>query len=397
MPADTTGYQTGFGDPMGYNSTFVIHALPSIDDDGFGGYVQPGILFINDFANRGGENEWYTALNNIGLLKGNDYDTYYVNGPSSGVGNGIGGRATALTLTGYSDILYTAGDLSVNTIANGDFNNDAGNDVGTLKDWIDQGGKDIFLSGDDLASDMAQAGTETLDMLESYFGCSVVTNDVRPLIGSQTTPLVKTVAGNPVFTLGSWIAYGGCAGINTFDGVNTFGTGQRIAEFTDTTGGVGQYSFSAATLNLVGTSKIVSMPVDLMFVYTDPAVALPISGRAQLLKEVLAYFGVTGDPGNVSDAPDRIAFQTSNYPNPFNPSTTIKFSMPKAGHLTLSVYNVRGQLVKTLIDGQRPMGADQSIVWDGTNNQGSSVSSGVYFYEARTGGDVKVQKMALVK
>ena len=43
------------------------------------------------------------------------------------------------------------------------------------------------------------------------------------------------------------------------------------------------------------------------------------------------------------------------------------------------------------------MGADQTIVWDGTNNQGSSVSSGVYFYEARTGGEVKVQKMALVK
>jgi flagellar hook assembly protein FlgD len=71
--------------------------------------------------------------------------------------------------------------------------------------------------------------------------------------------------------------------------------------------------------------------------------------------------------------------------------------MPKAGHLKLSIYNVRGQLVKTMIDGERPQGADQTIVWDGTNNQGSSVSSGVYFYEARTGGEVQVQKMALVK
>ena len=58
---------------------------------------------------------------------------------------------------------------------------------------------------------------------------------------------------------------------------------------------------------------------------------------------------------------------------------------------------MRGQLVKTLIDGRRPAGEDQTIVWDGTNNQGAAVSAGVYFFEARAGGEVKVQKMALVK
>ena len=81
----------------------------------------------------------------------------------------------------------------------------------------------------------------------------------------------------------------------------------------------------------------------------------------------------------------------------FNPSTMIKYSMPKAGHLTINSYNVRGQLIKALIDGKRPAGADQSIIWDGTDNLGQTVSSGIYFYEARTGGEVKVQKMALVK
>jgi len=396
MPADTTGFSTGFGDPMGYNSTFVIHALPSISDNTG---AHPGMLFLNDFANRGGENEWYTALNNIGLLVGEDYDVYYTNGPSSGVGNGIGGRASHLMLNGYDDILYTSGNLGVNTIANGDFLNDAGDDVGTLTNWLDSGDKDIFLTGDDLASDMSQAGTETLTFLENYMGVTTVTNNVRPFIGNQTTPLVEVISGNPVFggTLQSWIAYGGCFGINTFDGVNVFGTGQRIAEFVDPNGG--DYGYAAATLNVMGSgSRAISMPVDLMFVYTDPSAAgNDLSGRAQLLKDVLAYFGVTGLPQNVSPVLPGITFQTSNYPNPFNPSTTIKYSMPKAGHLKLSIYNVRGQLVKTVIDGERPAGADQTIVWDGTNNQGSSVSSGVYFYEARTGGEVQVQKMALVK
>jgi flagellar hook assembly protein FlgD len=88
---------------------------------------------------------------------------------------------------------------------------------------------------------------------------------------------------------------------------------------------------------------------------------------------------------------------TSNHPNPFNPSTTITYSMPQAGRLKLSIYNVRGQLVRTLIDGNRPMGADQSIVWDGRDNFGSAAGSGVYFYEARAAGEVKTGKMTLLK
>jgi hypothetical protein len=375
-------------------------------DDGFGGYTHPQLLFLNDFANRGGENEWYVSLNNIGLLVEEDYDVYYTNGPSSGVGNGIGGRTNDFVLAGYSDIMYTCGNLGVNTIANGDFQNDAGDDVGVLTAWMDQGGKDMFLTGDDLGSDLAQAGVATLNFLEQYMGVTVATSSVRSFIGNQTTPLVVPIVGNPVFlpssSLQNWIAFGGCAQINTFDGVNVIAGGQRIAEFVDPLG-IG-YTFSAATLKTgvgsAGTSRTISLPYDLMYVNTNPAApGNPLPARAQLLRDVLSYMGIAGDSGNVSGTENTpaVRFAASNYPNPFNPSTTIKYSMPKAGHLLLNVYNVRGQLVKTLIDGNRPAGADQTIVWDGTNNQGSTVSSGVYFYEARTGGQVVVQKMALVK
>ena len=150
------------------------------------------------------------ALNNIGLLVEEDYDVYYTNGPSSGVGNGIGGRTNDLVLAGYDDILYTSGNLGVNTIANGDFQNDAGDDVGVLTAWLDQGGKDMFLTGDDLASDLAQAGVVTLRFLENYMGLSVQTSDVRPFIGNQTDaaglshrrqpcvlPTVRCRAGSP--------------------------------------------------------------------------------------------------------------------------------------------------------------------------------------------------------
>jgi hypothetical protein len=401
MPADTTGFSTSFGDPMGYNSTFVIHALPSIISDGGTGYDQPQILFINDFANRGGEDEWYTALRNIGLsTEYGDYDLYYVNGPSSGVGNGIGGRASHLMLTDYDDIIYTSGDLGVNTISNGDFNKDPGNDVGTLTDWLDIGGKDMFLTGDNLASDLVQSGAAALDFAEQYMGVGVTTSSIRSFIGNQATPLVRVIPGNPVFAgvLQTWYAYGGCYSINTFDGVQAIGAASRLAEFTDPQGQASAYNYSAVTLNQTGTSRVISMPVDLMFVYTDPAAGGQyIAGRTQLLRDVLQYFGYVGiiEPAAV-DVPG-ITFQTSNYPNPFNPSTTIKYSLPSSGHLKLCVYNVRGQLVKTLIDGVRPAGADQTVVWDGTDERGSSAASGVYFYEARALGDVRIGKTTLLK
>jgi len=290
MPPDTTGFSTGFGDPMGFNSSFTFRALPSIRDDGEGGLEHPGILFLNDFGGYGGVNEWYTALNNIGLLVGEDYDHF---------AGGIGGQANHLLLADYGDILYTSGTAAALTISNGDI---GGDDVGTLTNWLDLGDKDIFLTGDGLASDLAQSGSATLTFLEDYMGVSAVATNVRPLIGNQTTPLVLVIPGNPVFagSLQTWIAFGGCLNINTFDAVNAFGTGQRLAGFHDPAGG--QYPYSAATLNIMATgSRAISMPLDLMFVYTDPAAAgNDLPGRAQLLRDVLAYFGIAGDPQNVS-------------------------------------------------------------------------------------------------
>jgi len=85
-----------------------------------------------------------------------------------------------------------------------------------------------------------------------------------------------------------------------------------------------------------------------------------------------------------------------NFPNPFNPSTTIGFNMPVAGNANLSVYNVKGQLVKTLVNGNVTIG-DHKVVWNGTDNSGQSVSSGVYFYRLTTSGNTETRKMMLMK
>lgn len=90
------------------------------------------------------------------------------------------------------------------------------------------------------------------------------------------------------------------------------------------------------------------------------------------------------------------AFTIHNYPNPFNPSTTISFSIPFDMPCRLDIFNVRGQKVKTVLNETRRAGS-HSIIWNGTDENGSSVSSGVYYYKLSTPDQSHVSKMLLMK
>jgi len=91
-------------------------------------------------------------------------------------------------------------------------------------------------------------------------------------------------------------------------------------------------------------------------------------------------------------------FQLSqNYPNPFNPTTTIEYQLPSPTQVTLAVYNALGQLVKELVDKNINEGR-YTVTWDGTNNQGKHVSTGVYIYRLQTSqGFIESRKMLLLK
>jgi hypothetical protein len=85
-----------------------------------------------------------------------------------------------------------------------------------------------------------------------------------------------------------------------------------------------------------------------------------------------------------------------NYPNPFNPETTIRFDLAQAGPVDIRVYNVTGQLVRQLTDGHRQAGSYE-VHWNGHNNQGQLVPSGIYFCRMTAGEFTDVKKMALIK
>ncbi|OQY27257.1 MAG: hypothetical protein B6244_11170 [Candidatus Cloacimonetes bacterium 4572_55] len=85
-----------------------------------------------------------------------------------------------------------------------------------------------------------------------------------------------------------------------------------------------------------------------------------------------------------------------NYPNPFNPLTTIGYQLPRSAHVTIRVYDPAGRLVKTLVDKQQT-GGNHEVVWDGTDNSNHAVSSGLYFYHMQAGEFDKIRRCVLLK
>ena len=84
-------------------------------------------------------------------------------------------------------------------------------------------------------------------------------------------------------------------------------------------------------------------------------------------------------------------------PNPFNPSTTIYFQVPESGEVSLVIYSLAGQVVKTLIRGRTLKAGIYDVYWAGRDEQGRPVAAGVYFYRLRAGDQALVRKMTLLR
>jgi hypothetical protein len=119
------------------------------------------------------------------------------------------------------------------------------------------------------------------------------------------------------------------------------------------------------------------------------------SGSCGLIGAVLGACFISEVPGDGGIVP--AAFRVEQcFPNPFNPKTTIRFALPTAGRTTVSIFDVAGRHVKTLVDADLEA-RTHDVVWTGDDARGQSVAAGVYFYEVIGGGHRAVGRMALVK
>jgi len=99
---------------------------------------------------------------------------------------------------------------------------------------------------------------------------------------------------------------------------------------------------------------------------------------------------------DAEDLPILSTTLNGNYPNPFNPSTKINFSLKNDSKVNLQIYNIKGQLVKTLVDDELTANHYQYI-WDGKDNSNKTVSSGIYFYKMKADDYSACKKMMLLK
>jgi hypothetical protein len=131
---------------------------------------------------------------------------------------------------------------------------------------------------------------------------------------------------------------------------------------------------------------------DLVFVYntrSEPGQVAFDEAHPVFEPISVALFGVAGS------LPTEFAL-AQNYPNPFNPTTEISFDLPRNSHVELNVFNILGQRVANLVSGEMDAGSHQ-ISWDGTDSDGGSVASGIYFYRISADDFSSSKKMMLLK
>ena len=264
----------------------------------------------------------------------------------------------------------------------------------------------------------------TTDVDAVFVLLGIYSNNAQILIGEETPIVYYINSGGNVYIEGgdTWYydpQYNGAFDFGPLFGITGLADGSSDLSTVD-----GADFFSGMTWNYSGENNWIDHlePIDpavTIFTNTIEEYDCGIAYDSGTYKTVGTSFEITGLGGTNSlddavegiinffgiggvDADDEIVPITStslsqNYPNPFNPTTTISFSILEDDtHTELTIFNIKGQKVKGLVKDK--LSADHySVVWDGKDDKGISVSSGVYFYKMKTGEFQQVRKMMLLK
>jgi hypothetical protein len=367
----TDDAQAAFANPMEFTCLPTQSEYFDVEYDA----IRP-ILYVDFYDGLGAQPYFDAAFAELGITPA--VDRYDVLAPAAREGNSPGGRVVdaAVQLGNYGMIVWSTGDLDYRDGILGDGVNFKYDDTGMLADYLNNGGR-VYFTGDDIAGALPSA------LRNNYIAYSV-TNDSHVDAGFGIAPQVFGVDGG-IFDHGSedwWTVYGGCPSLNEFDVLAP-----------------GDPSSSQATYSLGASAVIYSNQVVLsgfsFHTIRDVMHDFQPSTPAHHLWDIIrALNWIIIDDVEAAPYVNALA---QNVPNPFNPTTAIEFSVKERAPVTLRVYNVRGQRVKTLVDDTRAPGVIHRIEWDGRNDAGQRVASGVYFYRLVTRGFVKTRKMVLLK
>lgn len=335
------------------------------------------VLIVDDDEGEDYENYFIAAVDSAGRTY------FHLDVFSSGTSPG---EAISLFPTSSKVVWYT-GDATTNTLTQ--------DDQDSLASFLDAGGK-LFLTGQNIAEDLTSIQSSFLD---DYVHAGWLENPPQIFLhGKSGDPLGRGI--QLVITTGA-------------NGANNQTSRDRL-EITGESYSAVHFIANPSDLTDLGTAGVwAEGPVAgsriVLFGFGVEAVNRPAADpsqitRTEMMTLVLDFLdGITGinDPVGFDEAglPRSYALG-QNFPNPFNPQTTISYDVPesegKGVRVFLSVYNLRGKKVKMLVDSWKEEGRHM-VQWDGTSDQGEKLSSGVYLYRLEAGSFTETRKLLLVK
>jgi hypothetical protein len=366
-----------------------------------GGYIRGGdVLYVDGMNFRGAQVYFDASFDVFGQRE--RVDRYDIRGPSSSVGNHPASRVVnefQQIIPVYRKIIWNTGNLGT-AFGDGSGEPDKSDDTGLLFNFLEYlpqtGG--VYLNGDDVAEVWVNGFTSVsaTALRSKYIDFNLISGNHKPVVG--VSPLgVGEPSGFLTHLLGpdTLVAFGGCPVINDFDVIEPSGTATLEMSFH------GKWNHAGAivadtTTNLQGRA-VGFVLSGFSYHYIRDARANHFLARDEHMHDIINWLGNPWTPGLGSSPAAPTNSLAQNYPNPFNPTTTIRYSIAERGRVTLRVYNVAGQLVKVLFDEEQSPETARAVTWDGRNQDGHAVSSGVYFYKIMARGFTQTKKMIILK
>ncbi|NQU28080.1 MAG: T9SS type A sorting domain-containing protein [Candidatus Marinimicrobia bacterium] len=251
-------------------------------------------------------------------------------------------------------------------------------------EYLENGGR-LFISGSEIGWDLVQQGNQIDQAFyQNYLKAEFIADDSDNLAVTGTT---NSIFAGMSFEYGSTSA--GSPYSENYPDVITPVAGSRAAL-------VYQGSNDIAAIQFEGYFGNGTIPAKLVYLAFPFETIHSATIQQTVLYQVLYYFmsPLTIDE-NLINLPDQVALN-QNYPNPFNPSTTINYTLRSDSFVELEIFDITGKNIRTLVS-ERKLGGNNEIAWDGTNQQGIPVASGVYIYSLITP-DASIQrKMILIR
>jgi len=355
------------------------------------------VLYVNSFEGVDGGHAMDQALTALGMR----FDRYDVNAPSAALGNAPGGSppgdpirhwpgTSASALGVYSAIVWDVGDRSSASLS--------AQDQQLLQTWLKLpgGNRGLLIAGDNLAYDL----TVNAQDIGTFLTCALGTTYIRDVWENAPQDTLQPVTAGAAGTRIASEPFqldGQCPGLNRFDALQPSSCAGSKARAWITYPNA--MVASVEKRDSVGVVADSSRSVLLGFSLGT----IPSSTRRNLLLyrtlvnefETPSCYVATGVDEAVSASSPRARLFNAA-PNPFNPRTSIRFTLAHPARVRLMIFDVSGAKVKSLADAAMPAG-EYRVTWDGTNDRGKELASGAYFYRLDADGVVEAKKLILLR